>query len=499
MEPIGTITRYYPFLDNETVDVLKAIVDDALNYRDFVKQLIQTSKDYGTNSQMFLIAVIQANTISGGYDDEIWDSIRPRCSETVVTKPWNYWSNPEIRGEQHEREFEDVLQNSLSSAAEDWIRFHLFLVGIWRSPFWATINKLMDEARSFLDDKPELMCFAPRLYFIEGFIARREGNSKAASEATDKMLSIAKEHGDNLSAVEALQIRAEILMNTEPYQSLKLLDECYDLFQELGDITSMGFVNSSRSLVHATLGEYDLALDFAFKDLEVTEKALRSTGPKAAEAAISASALYCDLDMPEQALEWIQWVDSGKMSPTRYRYFMLNKARALILLGQLEEGGKQLEDAHKEVLLVGYDPDISMYNHVLGIYELAKGDTEAAITNLAQALVEFKRLNLQISINRCLIALAKAEMQSPQESVASLLSASDSWLSQLEKHAREKDYLGIKMQHALLKAEYQAIIQENEAAILTLKDALTYSNSPGVKALRQRINDRLEELEGIPQ
>ena len=140
-----------------------------------------------------------------------------------------------------------------------------------------------------------------------------------------------------------------------------------------------------------------------------------------------------------------------------------------------------------------------MYNHVLGIYELAKGNTEAALTNLAQALIEFERLNLQISINRCLISLAKAEVQRYQESLESIIGSSESWLSRLEKHAREKDYPGIKIQHALLKAEYQAMIQENEAAILTLKDALTYSDSPGVKTLRKRISELLEELEGIPQ
>jgi tetratricopeptide (TPR) repeat protein len=499
VKPIGTITKYYPFLDKETVDVLKALVDDALNYRDFVKRLIQTSNEYDTNTPMFLIAVIQANTIGGGYDDEIWDSIRPRCQESVVTKPWNYWSNPDIRLEQHKREFQEVMRNAISSTNDDWIRFHLFLVGAWRAWLWKNYHRMMDSASSLLEERSELTCFAPRIHYIEGFAARREGNSKAASDATEKMLRIAKEHGDILSAAIALHVRAEILRNLEPYQALSLLDECYELFQELGDITNAGIVNSSKGLVHTTLGEYDLALDFAFKDLEVTEKVLRSTGPKAYEAAIIVSALYCDLDMPEQALEWIQWVESEDMQPSRYRYFVLNKARTLIQLGRLEDGGKQLENAHKQVLLVGYDPDLAMYNHILGIYELAKGDTEAALTTLAQALVEFERLNLQLSINRCLISLAKAEIESFQESLASLITTSDSWMSRLEKHAREKDYPGIKIQHALLKAECQAMIEEKEAAILTLKDALTYSDSPGVKTLRKRINERLEELEGIPQ
>jgi hypothetical protein len=73
--------------------------------------------------------------------------------------------------------------------------------------------------------------------------------------------------------------------------------------------------------------------------------------------------------------------------------------------------------------------------------------------------------------------------------------SSGPWMTRLEAHAREKNYPGIKMQHALLKAEYQEMIGEAEAAQLTLQDALTFTDSPGVKTLRTRIVKRLRDLE----
>jgi hypothetical protein len=68
-------------------------------------------------------------------------------------------------------------------------------------------------------------------------------------------------------------------------------------------------------------------------------------------------------------------------------------------------------------------------------------------------------------------------------------------MTKLDQHARENEFPGVMMQHALLKAEYQEMIGETEAAQLTLQDALTFTDSPGVKTLRERILKKLDELE----
>jgi hypothetical protein len=75
------------------------------------------------------------------------------------------------------------------------------------------------------------------------------------------------------------------------------------------------------------------------------------------------------------------------------------------------------------------------------------------------------------------------------------IESSGQWMTRLEVHSREKNFPGIKMQHALLKAEYQTQIGETEAAQLTLQDALTFTDSPGVKTLRKRILKKIDELE----
>ena len=39
MEPLGTITKYYAFIDEETQNILDAVMKEAENYRDFVVRL----------------------------------------------------------------------------------------------------------------------------------------------------------------------------------------------------------------------------------------------------------------------------------------------------------------------------------------------------------------------------------------------------------------------------------------------------------------------------
>lgn len=172
-------------------------------------------------------------------------------------------------------------------------------------------------------------------------------------------------------------------------------------------------------------------------------------------------------------------------------------ARVLIQLGRIEEGTERLDIAHLKIIKqnIGLDMDLARYNYVRGLQELALGDSNSALLTLKQALIEADRLNEAILLNRYLIALTKAELMNVKKSASLEIDSSGTWMTRLRNHAIERDYPGIKIQHALLKAEYQVLIDEHEAAILTLRDALTYSDSNGVKTLRERIHHQLKKLE----
>jgi hypothetical protein len=133
---------------------------------------------------------------------------------------------------------------------------------------------------------------------------------------------------------------------------------------------------------------------------------------------------------------------------------------------------------------------------VSGLFEHAVGNLDGGFQSLVDALTEAERLKLQVYVNSILIALTKAELKNFKKlERGGTIESSGQWMTRLGIHAQEKNYPGIRMQHTLLKAEYQEMIGESEAAQLTLQDALTFTDSPGVKTLRERISRKLEELE----
>jgi hypothetical protein len=138
------------------------------------------------------------------------------------------------------------------------------------------------------------------------------------------------------------------------------------------------------------------------------------------------------------------------------------------------------------------------YQYVSGLFELASDNHEAGFQMLIEALNEAERMDISILLNSILLSLTKAELATLKSSSSKIsIDSTGPWMTRLGVHAREKNYPGIRMQHALLKAEYQEMIGEAEAAQLTLQDALTFTDSPGVKTLRNRIQERLQELEAF--
>ena len=138
------------------------------------------------------------------------------------------------------------------------------------------------------------------------------------------------------------------------------------------------------------------------------------------------------------------------------------------------------------------ESETALYLYSRGLYELKSGNPQTAIDSLEQALAIFEQLNIQISINRCLIALTQAEIQLASESGTE--DSSGPWMVRLESHARKKDYPGIQMHAALMRAEFLAKQGRKEEAQEVLQDALDILDSPSVKTLRKKIKKMIDEL-----
>jgi len=98
-----------------------------------------------------------------------------------------------------------------------------------------------------------------------------------------------------------------------------------------------------------------------------------------------------------------------------------------------------------------------------------------------------------IAASCCLLKLAACFLISSKRSSLDDI-APGKWLSKLETFARERELPGIRMYAALLKAELYENNDQLGDAVATLKEGLTISDSLGVRTLRKRLSDRIQEL-----
>ena len=145
-----------------------------------------------------------------------------------------------------------------------------------------------------------------------------------------------------------------------------------------------------------------------------------------------------------------------------------------------------LEEETKDVLSSIMDAATNYYDFVLRLGEKVYNE------EVSSEVAYIGALKIQIQINRILIALTQSEIQLTDESTDD--DTSGPWMVKLESHVRRKDYPGIRMHAALLRAQFLAKQGRNEEAKEVLYNALEILDSPTVKTLRSKIQKMLDDL-----
>jgi tetratricopeptide (TPR) repeat protein len=492
VEPIGTITKYYPLLSDETRKVVEELVENAMTYYEFVNSLVEAAASYPMESEFACFALVQSVPFPNS-----WQKMQARCPESVATRPFSFmrWDHMDPIPKDRQEEFHLSMEQATSSEPLDWFLVHLYTYAelVSTEPMR---TKYHDAQRDLIKTRPNLHRFSDLLHRRESYLQRFEGDIEAALQSFDRAIEIASEYDDIRSAAVSLSLKANTIKEMDVHRALQLHDEAYskiaDRLTEF-DATYMFAINIG--LTYEVMGEYDLALRFYQKDFEVMSRLLDY--PQS-NLALIVSRTYCALNKPQQALEWLQ----SRSASLQFEDSLLHSytANALISLGRYDDAASHLVRASKLAIESGIDYNMTQYLLARGKYETAHEEYDSASSSLQEAL-ELSDPQAQIVVNYALIELTRVEIATTVESRMSGLDehTSGPWMTRLEEHALERNYHGIRIQHALLKADYQAKIGEHDAAMQTLNEALSISDSPGVKTLRKRIHERLEELEGIPQ
>ncbi len=493
MKALGTITKYYPFIDEESKSVLNPLMDESSSYYDFVQKLCDEVLLKKSPVNLVYIAAVQAWWCRF---EKTMNRIQEKYNEVLLIKPWGYYHGSMERDQiqQHEA-LVDSIDKALDGFHEEWIKteFHL-LHAFFHHPFGAVDSLLepLEKAKALIDANPQLKCFESLIYTFEGLLKAREGDMKGSLSDLQRGRDLAEAYDDSLYKYENMLQEGNVLRIVDVQNATSVFEDLYDLVQDLDVPYFECEVLNDYAILFEATGEFNLAISSHFEVLKIMGD-LRQFDT----SWILLARNYATLGDGHQALEWInRGLEScGPLdTPTMYNV----KAWALALLDRIEEAEETLEIAHSLTIKSGLEIHLQNHYHFSGVVDLKKGNLLDAL-GLFEKAWEIAGRSLKVTAkNRVLLDLARVEILIDNQSInRTKVAVPGKWFSELETHALERGLPGIRMYAALLKSEFYQNHGQLKDAQAVLRDALNISDSPGVKTLRKRITARIQEIEEL--
>ena len=493
MKPIGTVTKYYPLVGDETQNALESLMQEAENFYNF---LVLLGERVCSEDIPLSLAFLAAYWSWRAMVVETEDRIVERYKDTPIIRPWTFPRVNNLVEAQFQPEMVKALDAAISSEPEDWILMHLHLRNMNVQAGVPESMEAYEAAKKLLDETPRLECFKTDILYIEAHIKEREGDRRGALQLLQDALERARMQDDPWLIMNLRLSIGKRIALTDFQKGMELVDEAYHISRDLAIPVLVRSTLNSMSDISHKLGEYDLALRSIF------EAAEPNTSPKftSGHYPLDISMIYSDIGDGKEALNWALMYDypEGEGGPSGLSVHGCPDttfARALLLLNRTSEASKHIDILKEKAFKSGWEPWLADYYFVSGQYEIAMGEIANGMELIQHALEIYERLDRQTSINRALIALVKAEIldyklddriPDPRDS--------GPWMTRLEKEATEKRLTGILMQLALLKADFRLKLKQIDAAREILESALEISDQPSVKTLREQILSQLKEL-----
>ena len=464
------------------------------SYRDFVIRLGKWTCLVESHPHLAHIAIVHAWELR---ETTVIDLLDGRYGGHPLVKPWTYPIRSRSDRLAVANQIQDAVDTALADEPPNWIKMELLLLKTYALLHTHLGAIVLNETQNFLKSNADLECYSPYILHLDARINYEEGNLEQALPLCEKSLEIAQAQDNKYQALWCLRWQGMVTMNDNPKIAANYLEHAHTIAKELGTpyhteaiLTEMGWASS-------ILGEYDLALAFYNQGRQISSS-LDETSDR---HALTLSLSHSDLQDGQQAFEWAQWAQEWHVSHGSVgdSWTLLGLAQALILLKRFDEAQDNLDTARELAFKSGQEREIGTYYYVSGLYETARGGPTTGLETLKQALEIFERTNTQMYTNRCLLALARAEIEIYRLAGGDDTSdAAGHWMAFLEDHARTRNLPGILMEHSLLKAELQILQKRHADARNTLVDALEIENSPGVRTLHNRILEQIKNLDTIP-
>ena len=493
MKPLGTITNSFPFLEKEVSTYLESLMENSLNYADFLDEISKQVLENESPPMMVFYTVVHLHRTEKFSPLEL---IVEKYQDFALVQPFIM----KFKLSLDEATVTDVLQSAdriALNVPNSWVVFEMHCLRSMCATTHSVGSTIEEDAltqlQNLIDTNSEMYCFKPRVLDLISSRLHKEGKIAEALEYRELERTQALSCDDIYQLYDSYVARAYLIRNLDAKKAHELLDKAKEIKKELGfDVEEDWGFHNIRATVHNARGELDLSLQCYQKAIHYRE--LQRFHTTFRYLPINMSYVYGELEDGENALEWAKMGMASPQFITGEPLFLVSTltriARAFVLLGDIEQAETYLEKSQTESLKVGSDSAIAENHIVAGYIEKAKGNFETAMFHFERGLEIAEQITYQNRINSCLIGLVKTEIAMFEfDESNDLLDTSGPWMKLMQSEINRKDLPGIQGVLLLLKTELRLKQGRIDAASNLLKDIRSIAKRPGLKYLGRKADE----------
>ncbi len=483
MKPIGTITKFYPFMDDETREFTEETMRAAENYRDFA--ILFGRKVVSQESSRWLVYFAARFALVFDLFD-VSDKLGEQYLYYDIIRPWILVSHFKRGDMKVVPELLEVIDNVLAGDPEDWLSLDMQLLrievlGPYTSAKPADRRDLLvalNKAEKVSTSRLELEAFTCEIQLARADILYSLGEHEKALEQAKMALEESKECDDQFIEAWILGWMAGILKNTDAKRAIELAGLSERIHSILGNLGGIASILNTLGLTYTILGETSEAIGCFRSAIKIRN----SLGSDHSTISINLSRIYLRVGRAKEALKTIEDVIEKLRGHSAWAHLIMSQA--LSLIGRFDEAAEHLEIGSELAFRSGRESLLALQCTARGVFERETGDMESALHNFRQALQISEQQPFLIHTIPALIRLAELEVQVFSETndrdhieTAQLL------LSRLEQLAREQELQAVLVDVFVLKANLRKLEGQEETAHEILKKALEYCKSPELKPM----------------
>ena len=266
MEPLGTITKYYKFIDEESQRILNSVMEKSSSYFDFVRNLSTVVLEDEVPDDLAYIATIQVWVTK---EEELMSTIAEKYRHLARIKPWIL----SFKGFQYKSEdyknFQSIIDDFVVSQKADWIVIELLLQHSLNLLMHLESVHLLSTAKDLLIRNPNLKCFEPLVELADGYMQWLEGEKLVGLSHIQKGLELARKNDDAVYEYYGLLSLGNCKKQLNYREGLDVFEVAYQLAQDLGVSFFVSEILNDSTMAYEIAGEYDLAISSQLDGINV--------------------------------------------------------------------------------------------------------------------------------------------------------------------------------------------------------------------------------------